>query len=73
MTPFLTSIEWEASGRRMLYDSGPDPDRSPHLLVTSSATFFARKPLVMGVLNASLSLTSGLVQADGLTDRKSVV
>ena len=68
MTPFLTSIEWEASERRMLYDSGPDPDRSPHLPLTSSATFFARKPLVMGVLTASVSLTSGLVQADGLTE-----
>ena len=68
MTPFLTSIEWEASGRRMLYDSGPDPDRSLHLPLTSSATFFARQPLVMGVLTASLSLTSELVQADGLTE-----
>jgi len=68
MTPFLTSIEWEASGRRMLYDSGPDPDRSLHLPLTSSATFFARQPLVMGVLTASVSLTSGLVQADGLTE-----
>jgi LPS-assembly protein len=68
MTPLLTSIEWEASERRMLYDSGPDPDRSPHLPLTSSATFFARKPLVMGVLTASVSLTSGLVQADGLTE-----
>ena len=68
MTPFLTSIEWEASGRRMLYDSGPDPDRSLHLPLTSSATFFARQPLVMGVITASVSLTSGLVQADGLTE-----
>ena len=68
MTPFLTSIEWEASGRGMLYDSGPDPDRSLHLPLTSSATFFARQPLVMGVLTASVSLTSGLVQADGLTE-----
>ena len=68
MTPFLTSIEWEASGRRMLYDSRPDPDRSLHLPLTSSATFFARQPLVMGVITASVSLTSGLVQADGLTE-----
>lgn len=68
MTPFLTSIEWEASGRRMLYDSGPDPDRSLHLPLTSSATFFARQPLVIGVITASVSLTSGLVQADGLTE-----
>ena len=68
MTAFLASIEWEAGERRMLYDSGPDTDRSPHLPSTSTATSFARKPLVMGVLTASVSLIPGLAQAEGLTE-----
>ena len=68
MTPFLTSIEWEAAERRMLYDSGPTTDRSPDLPLTSSATSSARKPLVLGVLTASVSLTSGLTRADNLTE-----
>ena len=68
MTPFLASIEWEAGERRMLYDSGPDTDRSPHLPLTSTATSFAQKPLVMGVLTASVSLNPGLAQAEGLRE-----
>ena len=68
MTPFLTSIEWEAAERRMLYDSGPTTDRSHDLPLTSSATSSARKPLVLGVLTASVSLTSGLTRADNLTE-----
>ena len=52
----------------MLYDSGPNTDRSPHLPLTSTVTSFARKPLVMGVFTASASLISGLAQAEGLTE-----
>ncbi len=52
----------------MLYDSGPNTDRSPHLPLTSPVTSFARKPLVMGVFTASVSLVSGLAQAEGLTE-----
>ena len=52
----------------MLYDSGPDTDRSPHLPLTSTATSFARKPLVTGVFTASVSLISGLAQAEGLSE-----
>ena len=52
----------------MLYDSGPNTDRSPHLPLTSTVTSFARKPLVTGVFTASVSLISGLAQAEGLTE-----
>ena len=52
----------------MLYDSGPNTDRSPLLPLTSTATSFARKPLVMGVFTASAFLISGLAQAEGLTE-----